>query len=72
MLLILMLSACSRSIQLHILNEYEVEYMKQCLLHDYTQTELAECYIELSEEVRFGNKQLEYIEGHSKRLKELQ
>ena len=72
MLLILMLLGCSRSIQLHVLNEYEVEYLKQCLLHDYTQTELAECYIELSEEVAFGNKQLEYIEGHSRRLKDLQ
>lgn len=72
MLLILMLSGCYKTTQLHVLNEYEVEYLKQCLLHDYTQTELAQCYIELSEEVRFGNKQLEYIEGHSRRLKDLQ
>ena len=72
MLCLLMLLGCSRSIQLHILNEYEVEYLKQCLLHDYTQTELAQCYIELSEEVAFGNKQLKHIESHSKALKELQ
>lgn len=72
MLLILMSSGCYKTTQLHVLNEYEVEYLKQCLLHDYTQTELAECYIELSEEVRFGNKQLKYIESHSKTLKELQ
>ena len=72
MLCLPMLLGCYKTTQLHILNEYEVEYLKQCLLHDYTQTELAQCYIELSEEVRFGNKQLEYIEGHSKALKELQ
>lgn len=72
MLCLPMLLGCYKTTQLHVLNEYEVEYMKQCLLHDYTQTELAECYMALSEEVRFGNKQLEYIEGHSKRLKDLQ
>ena len=72
MLCLPMLLGCYKTTQLHILNEYEVEYLKQCLLHDYTQTELAQCYIELSEEVRFGNKQLMHIESHSKRLKELQ
>lgn len=68
---ILMLSACYKTTTLNVLNEHEVEYLKQCLLYDYTQTELANCYIELSEEVRFGNKQLKHIESSSTRLKEL-
>ena len=72
MLCLPMLLGCYKTTTLHVLNDYDVEYLKQCLLYDYTQTELAQCYIELSEEVRFGNKQLEYIESHSKRLKELQ
>ena len=66
-----MSSGCYKTTTLNVLNEYEVEYLKQCLLHDYTQTELANCYIELSEEVKFGNKQLKHVETSSKRLKEL-
>ena len=66
-----MLSGCSGSTTLHILNKFEVEYLKHCLLQDYTQTELAECYIMLNEEVRFGNKQLKHIETSSNKLQEL-
>lgn len=69
---ILTLLGCSRTTTtLNVLNEFEVEYLKQCLLHDYTQTELANCYIELSEEVSFGNKQLKHIETSSNKLQEL-
>ena len=66
-----MLQGCSGSTTLYVLNEYDVEHLKQCLLHDYTQTELANCYIELSEEVKFGNKQLRHVETSSNKLKEL-
>lgn len=61
-----MLSGCSRTIQLNVLNKYDVEYLSECELYDYTETELASCYIDLSEEVRLGNKQLEFIERSSK------
>lgn len=41
--------------------KHSVVFLKECPLYDYSETELAECYISLTNEVRKGNTQLEAI-----------
>jgi len=38
---------------------YDVQALAECPLSDYSETELAQCYISLTLEVRKGNAQLQ-------------
>lgn len=68
----MMLLGCSKTILIPYNQPIEVEYLKECSLYDYTETELAYCYISLTEEVRLGNTQLHSIEQKNIQLQGIQ
>lgn len=40
---------------------YDVQMLSECPLIEYSETEIAQCYISLTLEVRKGNKQLDKL-----------
>ena len=64
MLCLVMLPACSRS---SVVGNDDVVYdfilLSECPLYEYTETELAGCYISLTQEVRKGNLQMRKQRG---------
>ena len=64
MLCLVMLPACSKS---SVVRSDDVVYdfvlLSECPLYEYTETELAECYISLTQEVRKGNLQIQNQRG---------
>ena len=67
-----MLPACSKSstIRTDVLSDGEVQrtydfiLLSECPLYEYTETELAGCYISLTQEVRKGNLQMRKQRGY--------
>ena len=66
-LCLLLLLGCSNNTPTQVrtieYRHYDVVYLKECPLYSYTETELAECYISLMNEVRKGNIQLKKFSG---------
>lgn len=56
-----LLLGCSSNLTVRA--DYDVVLLEECPLHNYSETELAQCYIELTLEVRKGNLQLEKFKG---------
>ena len=68
MLCLVMLPACSKSstIRTDVLSDgvvYDFILLSECPLYEYTETELAGCYISLTQEVRKGNLQMRKQRG---------
>ena len=65
-----MLPACSKSsiVRTDMLSEVQRTYdfilLSECPLYEYTETELAGCYISLTQEVRKGNLQMRKQRGY--------
>ena len=63
-----MLPACSKSSTVRSEGEVQRTYdfilLSECPLYEYTETELAGCYISLTQEVRKGNLQMRKQRGY--------
>ena len=68
MLCLGMLPACSKSSTVRSEGEVQRTYdfilLSECPLYEYTETELAGCYISLTQEVRKGNLQMRKQRGY--------
>ena len=68
MLCLAMLPACSKSSTVRgesdVQRTYDFILLSECPLYEYTETELAGCYISLTQEVRKGNLQMRKQRGY--------
>lgn len=60
-----MLQACSKTSTVRSdVVVYDFVLLSECPLYEYTETELAQCYISLTQEVRKGNLQIRKQRGY--------